>query len=270
MKLGYIDYLNCFPFYYWHFKKEPLEGTTVVPAYPSTLNAMIARGELDMSPISAAAFADIQHNAHLLKEFCLSSIGYVRSVVLVSNVPIEDLNGKKVGLSSASQTSVILLKLLLKKYYHISPEYVPSAPLPDLSSVDAALVIGNEAMSDGITHVKFMYDIGELWLLKTGHPVVFAVFALRDEAFSRKKHRIDAAIDSFQKSLRCLENDRASLISAASARYQEFKDDYIDEYYRLLKFSFTEELRNALLFYFASAAEEGFLQPVERIRWFPE
>ncbi len=268
MRLGYIDYLNCYPFYYSMFEKEPLDGISVIPAYPSALNAMIAKGDLDISPISAAAFASIQGDVHLLEEFCLSSIGYVRSVVLVSNRPIEDLGGRKVGLSSASQTSVVLLKLLLQKYYRVLPVYVPSPPLPDLSAVDAALVIGNEAMNDSIARVKFMYDIGELWLLKTGHPVVFAVFALRDEALARERRNADAVIASFRKSLQCLERDRASLIAAASARYPDFDAKFIDEYYRLLKFSFAEQLRSALTFYFDLAAEEGLLEKVRDIRWY--
>ncbi len=268
MRLGYINYLNCYPFYYRMFEKNPIENVSIVPAYPSQLNAMIAKGELDLSPISSAAFSKIQNEAYILKEFCLSSIGYVRSVVLVSNRPIEDLHGRKVGLSSASQTSVVLLKLLLHKYYRIKPLYVPSLPLPDLTSVDAALVIGNEAMSDSITRVKFMYDIGELWLLKTGYPVVFAVFALRDDALSGNRQKSDAIITSFSESLQCLESDRASLIEAAAARYPEFDISYIEEYYRLLKFSFTEELRNALRFYFDLSAEEGFLERVNDIRWY--
>lgn len=269
MRLGYIDYLNCFPFYFRMFEKEPLENVSIFPAYPSKLNTMIAKGELDLSPISSAAFPAIQNDVQLLSEFCLSSVGYVRSVVLVSNCPIEELNGRKVGLSSASQTSVVLLKLLLQKYYRINPVYVPSPPLPNLNMVDAALVIGNEAMSDSITRVKFMYDIGELWLLKTGYPVVFAVFVLRDESLASKRQSADAVITSFRKSLRCLESDHTALIKAASARYPEFGVSYIEQYYRLLKFTFTEELKNALQFYFDLAAEEGLLDKVNHLRCYP-
>ena len=36
MKIGYIDYLNCYPFYYKMFEKEPLEGIKVVPWAPYT------------------------------------------------------------------------------------------------------------------------------------------------------------------------------------------------------------------------------------------
>ena len=122
MKLGYIDYLNCYPFYYHMFEKQPLDGIEVVPAYPGGLNEMMRKGELDLSPISSAAFADVQNEVLVLPYFCLSSIGYVRSVVLNSKLPIEELDGKRIGLTSASQTSVILLKVLLEKYYQSKRE----------------------------------------------------------------------------------------------------------------------------------------------------
>jgi len=116
MRLGYINYLNCYPYYYHMFEKQPLPGVEIIPAYPSTLNAMMSTGELDMSPISAAAYADLEDEAVLLPDFCLSSLGYVHSVILASLAPIEDLGGKRIGLSSASKTSVVLLKILLQSY----------------------------------------------------------------------------------------------------------------------------------------------------------
>jgi len=114
MKLGYIDYLNCYPFYYHMFEHKPLEGVEVLHRYPSILNGMMVKGELPMSAISAATYSLLNHEAVLLPDFCLSSIGYVGSVVLKSNLPIEELDKKKVGLTSASATSVLLLKMLMK------------------------------------------------------------------------------------------------------------------------------------------------------------
>jgi predicted solute-binding protein len=109
MNLGYIDYINCYPFYHHMFEIEPLDGVRVVPGYPSELNRMMEKGELDMNPISAATYADLEDEVVLLPDFCLSSVGYVHSVILSSNIPIEELHGKKVGLTSASKTSVILV-----------------------------------------------------------------------------------------------------------------------------------------------------------------
>ncbi|RLC06781.1 MAG: hypothetical protein DRI57_26615, partial [Deltaproteobacteria bacterium] len=44
MRLGYINYLNCYPFYYHTLEKEPLPDAEIVPGYPSELNKMMVQG----------------------------------------------------------------------------------------------------------------------------------------------------------------------------------------------------------------------------------
>jgi chorismate dehydratase len=266
MKLGYIDYLNCYPFYYHMFEKLPLSDVEIVPGYPSDLNRMMISGWLDMSPISAAAYTDLEDEAVLLPDFCLSSVGYVHSVILASLLPIEDLHGKKVGLSSASKTSVVLLKTLLRSYYAIEPVYSVSDPNPRLKDgvLDAALIIGNEAMQQDIS--PYLYDLGDLWLRKTGFPVVFAVFALRKTALERYAARIDAVIRSYHQSLALLENERDILIRKARERYPAIRYD-VDAYYRTLQYVFNPALKEALAFYLNKAGDLGFLKKVGPVRF---
>jgi len=261
MNLGYIDYLNCYPFYYHMFEIEPLPGVRVIPGYPSELNRMMEKGELDMSPISAATYADLEEEIVLLPDFCLSSVGYVHSVILSSNIPIEELHGKKVGLSSASQTSVVLLKMILRKYYSIEPLYVSTAPNPSLKGqgIDAALIIGNEAMMQELS--SYTYDLGDLWLRKTGYPVVFAVFAVRESLAGTYFSMIKSVIDSYHKSLACLDLGGETLIRKAREKYPSVRYD-IDAYYRVLKYSFNPGLREAFTFYLQSAGELGLLKKV--------
>lgn len=266
MKLGYIDYLNCFPFYYTMFEKKPLEGIEVVPAHPTDLNRMMGTGELEMSPISSAAYADLQDRIVLLPDFCLSSIGYVRSVVLHSKIPIEELGGRRLGLSCASQTSVVLLKILLEKYYQMQPHYLPTSPHPVLEDIDAALIIGNEAMIQPKEPVPYIYDLGDLWMRKTGFPVVFAVFAIREEVIKPHAGRIKGVVRSYRESLDCLRSERGALIAKAHARYPQITYD-IDTYYSLLKFEFTEQLKNALSFYLLLAGEMGLLKKVDSLKF---
>ncbi len=185
MKLGHIDYLNCYPFYYHTFEKAPLKGVRIHSDYPSRLNRMLTQGQLDMSPISSASCGDIAEKVLVLPDFCLSSVGYVGSVILISKVPIEDLNGKNVGLTTASHTSVVLLKVLLKEYYKQEPVFIRTEPRPTLRNIDAALVIGNDAMVKPPGQTSYTYDLGDLWLRKTGYPVVFAVFAVREKIITR-------------------------------------------------------------------------------------
>ncbi len=266
MKLGYIDYLNCYPFYYHMFEHEPLAGIEVLHRYPNVLNGMMAEGILPMSAISAATYSQLNGEALLLPDFCLSSIGYVGSVVLKSSLPIEELDGKKVGLTTASHTSVLLLKMLMKSYYNAEPRYVKTPPNPSMKGLDAVLMIGNEAMVKSEMPVSFSYDLGELWLRKTGFPVVFAVFAVRNEALGTYDDEIGSVIKSYHKSLECLETELDRVIESARKKYPDITYD-IRGYFRTLQFKFTDRLKQALYFYLDKAFEMGLIEEKAEVRY---
>lgn len=266
MKLGYIDYLNCYPLYHHMFTHQPLEGVEIHAARPGDLNDMMEEGTLDMSPISAAAFPAIQKRARLVPDVCLSSVGYVRSVVLYSHLPIEELHTRRVGLTSASKTSVNLLKILLEKYYGVRPLYETVPPLPSLKGIDAALVIGNEAMVDTDEPARYVYDLGDLWMRRTGYPVVFAVYAASDEICRTEPEKVRRVTDSYRTSLAMLDTHQDEVIDAAAARYPDIRFD-IRRYYELIKYRFTDQMKEALMFYFGEAAELGLLDPVTDITW---
>ena len=266
MKLGYINYLNCYPFYYHMFEIRPLPDVRIFPRYPSELNRLMGTGNLDVSPISAAAYADLEKDVVLLPDFCLSSVGYVHSVILKSLIPIEELHKKRVGLSSASLTSVVFLKILLGSYYSLEPVYVATGPNPSLKdqNLDAALVIGNEAMMQGFS--PYTYDLGDLWLRKTGYPVVFAVFAVRESIIERAFPKVRTVVNSYHQSLDCLDHDRKTLIQRATEKYPSVKWD-IDSYYQSLEYTFTSELKDALTFYFTMAGELGLLRKISSVKY---
>lgn len=266
MNIGYINYLNCFPFYYNMFDVEPLNGINIVPAYPGELNSLIKRGELSMSPVSAGAYPYLQKDCVILPDFCLSSIGYVKSVVLQSHVPIEDLDKKRVGLTTASETSVALLKVLLSKYYNVTPDYIPVKPRPDMNNIDAALVIGNEAMTEPAEPVEYIYDLGDLWMRKTGFPVVFAIFLARREAVEKNADLIRKVCTSYKKSLEIMRNERELVVRRASEMYPGINYD-ISKYYSYLKFEFTSELKDALVFYYNETYQAGILDRVEKLEF---
>jgi chorismate dehydratase len=261
LKLGYIDYLNCYPFYYHMFEKEPVPGVSVFPGYPSDLNRLMKSGGLHMSPVSAATCCDMSDEIHVLPHISLSSVGYVRSVILVSKCPIDSLHGKVVGLTSASHTSVVLLKIILNAYFQVDPVYVNSPPMTSLEGMDAALLIGNEAMIYQPEPGYHVYDLGELWLEKTGFPVVFAVFTIRRDAVSPHREAIFRVIDSYDRSIRCLETEKEALIAKAALKYPAIPYS-IETYYTLLQFNFTERLKQALSLYHEKGAALGLLKPV--------
>ena len=266
MKLGRIDYLNCYPFYYHMLEREPLAGVTICPALPSALNRLMAEKALDMSPVSAAAYSDIKQDALLLPDFCISSTGLVKSVILVSRFPIEDLNGRTLGLTSASRTSVVLLKILLKKFYKCEPVYRAAGPRPGLKAFDAALLIGDDAMTPEADAAPYRYDMGELWLQKTGRPVVFAVFAVAKSAVGVCPEAVRAVVNSYRASLNCLARERPVLAAEAARKYPAVTCD-INAYLETLRYDFTEARKDALKYYFSAASELGLLKEVKSLEF---
>lgn len=266
MRLGRIDYLNCYPFYYHMLEKEPLKGVTVHPALPSELNRLMAEKKLDMSPVSAAAYADMNRDVLLLPDFCISSTGLVKSVILAGRFPLEDLGGKKLGLTSASRTSIVLLKILLKKFYGVEPVYREAGPRPGLKDFDAALLIGDDALTGEIDAAPYRYDLGELWLKKTGLPVVFAVFAVARAAAAADPEGIKAVVNSYRTSLRCLAEDRPGLAAKAALEYSGVNCD-INDYLAALRYEFTDDRKAALKYYFSAASELGLLEEVKALEF---
>jgi len=269
MKVGYIDYVNCYPFYHTIFCHNSCSENEIIAGHPSMLNEMMRKGELDVSPISSAAYCDMQNSLYLFPDFSLSSEGYVRSVILMSHLPIEELSGKVVGLTSASETSRVLLKILLQKYYKINCTYVDVDAGKGMGECDALLLIGNDALRIPHKPVEYIYDIGDLWLRKTGHPVVFAVFALQKDIIPEKTPQVAQLVQCFNDSISMLHEKESVIVESAADRYKDIDFD-ICEYYKLLKYNFTDKMKQALIFYYKEAAQLGLLKSVDRLQFIPE
>ncbi len=268
MKIGYIDYLNCYPFYYHMFEKRPLKDISIISGLPSGLNKMMKDKKLDLSPISSATYPGIQDDVFLLPQFCLSSVGYVGSVILYSRYGIDQLSGKKIGLSNASHTSRVLLKIILKKFYNSEPVYESTGPRPDLKNYDAVLRIGNDAMTDSVGAAAFKFDLGELWLQQTGFPVVFAVFAARKNVIKENGQQFNSVINSYKSSIRCLSEEKEMVVNKARQKYPDISYD-VESYYKTLQFEFNDNLKYALLYYFKTANELCLLEKVEFLQYCP-
>lgn len=191
MRVGRIPYINCYPVYgAVDAGVVPLDAE-LVTGVPSDLNARMARGELDVSVVSAIEYARASERYLLLPDLAISCDGPVRSVLLLSKLPAPELGGRRVMLSRSSMTSVALLELLFANVWHARPEFAPGdAELTDVGSFanedhEARLVIGDAALVLGTPRptpnapgpiYPFVYDLGAEWKRWTGLPFVFAVW----------------------------------------------------------------------------------------------
>jgi chorismate dehydratase len=192
LRVGRIPYINCYPVYGAIDAGVVRLDAELVTGVPSDLNVRMARGQLDVSVVSAIEYARASERYLLLPDLAISCDGPVRSVLLLSKVPAPELGGRRVMLSRSSMTSVALLELLFENVWHARPEFAPGdAELTDVARFgdephEARLVIGDAALVLGTQHpgprapgprpYPFVYDLGAEWKRWTGLPFVFAVW----------------------------------------------------------------------------------------------
>jgi chorismate dehydratase len=193
MRVGRIPYINCYPVYGAVDRGVVPFAAELVDGVPTELNRRMADGTLDVSVVSAVEYARDWERYLLLPDLAISCDGAVRSVMLFSRRPAEELGGQKVLVSRSSLTSVHLLELLFQNVWKAGPEFVAGdAEASDLReagadpSVVARLVIGDAALMLGTGTIEspygHVYDLGLEWRKWTGLPFVFAVWVAQRSA----------------------------------------------------------------------------------------
>ena len=186
MRLGRIPWINAAPVYAAMDRGIVPAPERVVSATAAELNDLLAAGELDLSVVSAVEYARDAAAYHLLPDLAISCDGPVHSVALFSKRPVTELRGATVLRTASSRTSHLLLELLCRHRWNVSPSFVTArAEANDLAGLeslphDAVLVIGDAALhlrASGIYPV--CVDLGDAWKEWTGLPFVFAVWAAR-------------------------------------------------------------------------------------------
>ena len=179
-RLSIIDYLNAAPLNHGFKHGLGWEHFHLKFHYPSVCADRLREGEVDAGLISSIEYLRIP-SLKIVPGLCISSPKRVRSVVILSKVPPQEI--KTLALDTSSRTSVVLGQLLLRERYGANPSVTDMAPdlAAMLASHDAALMIGDGAMrahKEGL----FVLDLAEEWHAWTGLPFVFALWCVRDDA----------------------------------------------------------------------------------------
>jgi chorismate dehydratase len=179
LRVGIVNFLNSKPLA-WGFLKGH-HADLFAPSYhpPAQVARMLGQGNLDIGLIPSIEVQRIP-GLRVLHDLCIASRQEVRSVLLVSRVPVAEI--RKVALDHNSRTSAALLRVLLRERYKLDPEYVHERPDVErmLAECDAALLIGDPALKVDRERYQVL-DLAAEWNELTGLPFVFAVWAVRPE-----------------------------------------------------------------------------------------
>jgi chorismate dehydratase len=265
-RVGHIQFLNCLPIYWGLMRSGALLDVDLHKDTPDRLNSALVAGDLDIGPISLVEYLRHADDLLLLSDIAVGSDGPVLSVNIVSTVPLEALDGRKVALGSTSRTGVLLAQMLLESKYGVHASFFQCPP--DLTEMlleaDAAVVIGDvalrahyEAPPRGLT----VTDLGQAWRDWTGLPMVFAVWAVRREFADAHPGLVKDVHEAFLRSREfCLaELDE---VAAAAARWEPFDASTLAQYFRTLDFSMGPRQVDGVREFARRAAELGAVPPL--------
>jgi chorismate dehydratase len=283
LRISIVEYLNTAPLV-WGFKHGPLRGKYDLSfTVPSLCAEALRSREADVAIIPAIEYQRID-DLVILPEMAIASKTRVRSLLVVSKMPIEKV--RNIALDRSSRSTQALTKILCERRWKIAPEFLEMAP--DLSSMliraDAAMVIGDPALrislameadarrgeageqvcdaasvginDDSTLHI---YDVVEQWRKMTTLPAVLAVWAARRHVATPEVVKdFQMSRDFGIKHLQDISTNAAAELNLPVNKLQRYLTENIN-------FRLDDENLRGLALYFAIAGEMGLIPRVKPV-----
>jgi chorismate dehydratase len=267
LRISAISFLNTAPLM-WNFefgcrRESLLAQFDVAYTIPSRCAEMLAEGLADIGIIPVAAYASI-HGLKILPDVAIASKAAVRSILLVSEHPLDRI--RRVALDSSSRSSAALVRVLFAKHWKREVQFVEAEPRLEamLAKQDAALLIGDPALQVDRSRYQ-TWDLAEEWRRFSGKPFVFAFWAARPGAAD--DDALSAAAELFSESrdegLRHV-NEIASKWAPKLSISPELIESYLREN---VHYHLDSENTQGMELFFRLAAELGILPYPPELRF---
>ena len=262
LRVGIVHFVNSRPLA-WGLLRGDTGGELACELLaPAAIADRLRAGTLDVGLVPSIELA---RNPELVvvPGLAISATHEVRSVLLVSRVPVSEI--RTVALDDNSRTSAALVRILLEERYGLAPEYRPARA--DLAAMlaesDAALVIGDPALA--VPRDRYVVlDLAGEWLELTGLPFVFAVWGARRGAVDSA---LVAALEaSFESGWAALD----AIVAGAAAETGQSEAVMRDYYTRNLSFRMGPAEQAGLAEFLRRAAARGQAPVVTRLEYLSE
>lgn len=249
-QVGFHDFLNSKPIL--HALQHGLVEAPfdLVIDTPSNLAERFHAGDLDIAMIPSVEYGR-NLDAVIIPVFCIASLGRVETVLLFSELAMEDI--ESISADPKSRTSVAMAQILFKKKYGKEPVITMGEDDPEmmLRSADAGLVIGDTAYL--IDSAKYLcYDLGELWYQYSGLPFVHAVLC------ARKNQKWNRAITALREAKDIGLKNR-ELIAKQEGRSKKEASDMLDYLTKRIYYNFGAEEKSGLQHFLDTALSMGLV-----------
>jgi chorismate dehydratase len=195
LRLSVVSYLNTAPFLYGLERSGLLESDSIQISLdiPAVCADKLRTGMVDVGLVPVATLLALPQYS-ILGNTCIGAVGKVDSVVLMSDVPLEEI--EEIVLDFQSRTSVNLCRLLARDYWKINPVFTSAKSdfLSTLGGKRAGVLIGDRVF-DHAHRFKYVYDLSEAWMNWKHQPFVFACWASINPIADEEWQKVEAALE---------------------------------------------------------------------------
>lgn len=201
LRVSVVEYLNTAPLV-WGLTHGPWMGRYELEfTVPALCADALRAGRVDIGIIPSIEYQRIADGV-AMPQMAIAARGPVRSILLLSRKPIEQV--RRVALDHSSRSSAALVRVLAERRWGLRPSYEPAAPdvAAMLTHCDAALLIGDPALAVSVrmqassrepvpaaaprfplpdARLLFVYDLAAEWYAWTRLPIVLALWVGRRE-----------------------------------------------------------------------------------------
>jgi len=178
-RLGVVSFLNARPLI---AGLDANNGVALLYDVPARLPAWLDGDRVDAALVPIIDVLRAGERYRVVSDACIGCDGETMTVRVFSQVPPDRIRTLRADVDS--HTSVALARVLWREIYDRPLQVEPFDPRHDRSGdAEAVLLIGDKVVDPARGRFAYEVDLGGAWRQHTGLPFVFAVWAIKADAF---------------------------------------------------------------------------------------
>jgi chorismate dehydratase len=207
IRISAVKYANTYPFIYG-LRKSGFDKKVILETdHPADCAAKLIAGKVDVGLVPVAILPLLKEY-YIIGDYCIGANGDVRTVMLLSNCPFEQIT--TIFLDYRSRSSVNLTKVLAKNSWNREYRWMNTSKGFDFRNIgmnEAVVLIGDQCF-EFEKSFRYSIDLAGAWKEFSGLPFVFACWTANkkldrdfieefNKALSLGVHNIDAVAEKF-------------------------------------------------------------------------
>jgi chorismate dehydratase len=263
LRIGEYPSLGTMPFYFplKHVFNEP--NWTFVPGQPDELDAMLARGELDVALATPLAIAHAPHDYLIFPDLGYAGHAHVKDILLFSDLLLDDMDEMTLSLQEGHSVAAALMRIVLARYLQYQNEFIAG-----WGNAEAYLLAGDPALRERLlARYAYVYDVGDLWRHYTGKAMIYHLWVVHKE-FPREKLPLMVLFQRLLKQAVAMARSDYNRLSTLLPGYDWLKKPLWVQLWSQVEYELMPAHFEGLHKFYEDCAEIGLIEEVPDLEYF--